>query len=83
MNCDEELLVEWLIKHSDMHDAPSMTQDTDLFTTGILDSLTLVGLIAHVEFLRGAEIAPAMLTATNFRTIRQIIFLFFNIAGRS
>jgi len=46
--------------------------DTDLFETGLLDSLTFVELLVHVEETMGVTVALDQLEPQNFRSIRHI-----------
>ncbi len=47
--------------------------DTELFSTGMLDSVSMVGLIAFVEDQTGAHVQPGDVTLDNFDTIDAIL----------
>ncbi|RCW88775.1 acyl carrier protein [Paracoccus lutimaris] len=47
--------------------------DTELFSTGMLDSVSMVGLIAFIEDKGGAHVQPADVTLDNFDTIDAIL----------
>lgn len=46
---------------------------TELFSTGMLDSVSMVGLIAFVEEQAGAHVQPGDVTLDNFDTIDAIL----------
>lgn len=48
------------------------SEDTDLFGTGLLDSLTFVELLVHVEEQMGVTVSLEQLEPDNFRSIKQI-----------
>ena len=47
--------------------------DTELFSSGLLDSVSMVGLITFIEERSGATIQPADVTLENFDTIDRIV----------
>ena len=47
--------------------------ETELFSTGMLDSVSMVGLIAFVEGQTGAHVQPGDVTLDNFDTIDAIL----------
>lgn len=47
--------------------------DTELFSTGMLDSVAMVGLIAFVEDKAGARVQPGDVTLENFDTVDAIL----------
>ena len=47
--------------------------DTELFSTGMLDSVSMVGLIAFVEDNAGVHVQPGDVTLDNFDTIDAIL----------
>ena len=48
------------------------SEDTNLFETGLLDSLTFVELLVQVEEQLGVTVSLEQLEPDNFRSIRQI-----------
>ena len=48
------------------------SEDTDLFETGLLDSLTFVELLVRVEEQMGVTVTLENLEPDNFRSIRRI-----------
>ena len=59
-----------LFAHALNVDVPSA--ETDLFDTGVLDSLAFVELLLHLEREFGIKIAVDDLEVDNFRSLRQI-----------
>jgi len=47
--------------------------DTELFSTGMLDSVAMVGLIAFVEDKAGVRVQPGDVTLENFDTVDAIL----------
>ena len=47
--------------------------DTELFSSGMLDSVSMVGLISFVEDKAGVHIQPGDVTLDNFDTIDSIL----------
>lgn len=45
------------------------SENTDLFSDGLLDSLAFIDLLMHLEREFGIEVAPDELDLDNFRTI--------------
>lgn len=50
-----------------------ISPDTELFSSGLLDSVSMVGLITFIEERSGATIPPADVTLENFDTIARIV----------
>jgi acyl carrier protein len=46
--------------------------ETELFSTGLLDSVAMMNIIAFVEEKAGIEVRPADVTLENFDTPRRI-----------
>ena len=53
-------------------DAVGLVPDADLLAAGLLNSLTLMHLVMHLEEAYGIEVTPGEFDARNFRTIRAI-----------
>ena len=51
----------------------SVAGDTELFSSGMLDSVSMVGLISFVEDKAGVHIQPGDVTLDNFDTIDSIL----------
>lgn len=47
--------------------------DTELFSTGMLDSVAMVGLISFVEQHAGVRVQPGDVTLENFDTVDAIL----------
>lgn len=71
MQITAEMLVEFL-KDGMNIDQP-VAPDTELFSTGLLDSVELVSLIAFVEQNAMINVRPAEVTLDNFDTVARII----------
>lgn len=52
-----------------------LSADYDLLASGLLNSLTLMHLIMHLEEAFGIEVTPDEFDAQNFRSIRAIQIL--------
>lgn len=46
--------------------------DTELFSTGLLDSIAMMNLIAFIEERARIEVRPADVTLENFDTVQRI-----------
>lgn len=46
--------------------------DTELFSTGLLDSIAMMNLIAFIEERARIEVRPADVTLDNFDTVQRI-----------
>ena len=53
-------------------DAGSLDAGVDLLASGLLNSLTLMHLVLHLEEAFDIEVTPAEFDARNFRSIRAI-----------
>jgi acyl carrier protein len=47
--------------------------ETELFSSGLLDSVAMVNLIAHIEDAARIEVRPSDVTLDNFDTIARIL----------
>ncbi|SIQ49428.1 acyl carrier protein [Paracoccus thiocyanatus] len=64
-----------LIRHirSELNIDTPLDGDTELFSTGMLDSVAMVGLIAFVEDKAGVRVQPGDVTLENFDTVDAIL----------
>jgi acyl carrier protein len=56
---------------------PRVTQETPLFADGLLDSLSILHLIARVEELTGVPVPDHLVVMRNFQTVDAITAAFF------
>ena len=49
-----------------------LTESTELIRGGILDSIGILDLVAHLEEVYGIEVAPAEVDEVNFGTLAKI-----------
>lgn len=71
MTTDPETIatdLEQFIRSRALGGAP-VTRDTDLLATGLLDSMLVIDLIAHVEQAHGVRIDDGEITPEHFRSI--------------
>ena len=54
-------------------DGYEVAMDEDLVLTGLIDSLGVMALVAHLEKLRAAAIPAQDVTLENFRTINDMV----------
>ena len=47
--------------------------DTELFSSGMLDSVSMIGLIAFIEQKSGSQVPPGDVTLDNFDSIDSIL----------
>jgi len=73
-----ETLVEFLTTELAIEEA-ELTEHTQLFSSGMIDSFALVTLIAFIESQCGIEITPADVTLENLDTIAGVLAM----AGRA
>ena len=66
------LVKDWVRSHSRAPEARTATigDDTDLLTTGLLDSLGFVELLAHVEQATGREVDLSDADPSEFTTVQ-------------
>ncbi|CAM3011825.1 Phosphopantetheine attachment site [Paracoccus aminovorans] len=71
MSLSKDALISYIQRELNI-DQP-IDGETELFSTGMLDSVSMVGLIAFVEDKTGSHIQPADVTLDNFDTIDAIM----------
>ncbi|KGJ06227.1 Phosphopantetheine attachment site [Paracoccus halophilus] len=71
MSLDRDNLVRYIQMELNI-DEP-INGDTELFSTGMLDSVSMVGLISFIETKGGLHIQPGDVTLDNFDTIDAIL----------
>ncbi|MBR5116914.1 MAG: hypothetical protein IK096_07585 [Lachnospiraceae bacterium] len=65
----------------EINEYEDFTDDTDLFESGVLDSLTLVMLITNIEEKMNVFIPEEVVTLENFATVNRITELVSGIKG--
>ena len=69
----EQKLIEF-IRHEFLTDPDTViTPDSKLISSGLIDSFSLVSLLAYIEKEFGKKIPPPKVTAQSCDTVRQII----------
>lgn len=58
---------------NDLFAAEGLTPESTLFSSGLLDSVAMVSLIAFVEEATGADVRPSDVTLDNFDTVSRIV----------
>lgn len=53
--------------------ADDLGPDTELFSSGLLDSVAMMNIIAFIEDRAGIDIRPADVTLDNFDTVQRIV----------
>jgi acyl carrier protein len=71
MNLNEKDLVSYIRRELGINEP--IDGQTELFSTGMLDSVSMVGLISFVEEQTGAHVQPGDVTLENFDTINAIL----------
>lgn len=71
MTLSQDMLIDYLRNSLNMDDP--IAGDTELFSTGMMDSVGMVGLIAFVEENTGLRVQPNDVTLDNFDTIDAIL----------
>ena len=71
MSLSQEQLVSHL--RDDLNIDEPIDGETELFSSGLLDSVSMVGLITFIEEKTGATIQPADVTLENFDTVERIL----------
>lgn len=66
----KKILIDLL---TDLNPFDEFDEETDLFEEGLLDSLTLVGMITEFEEITGVIVPEEMVTIENFTSINSII----------
>ena len=59
----------------ELHPYEQIDEDAELIESGILDSLSILGLITELEDEFGIEIADDSVTVKNFKTVLEIVRL--------
>lgn len=69
----EQNLIDFLKESLQLEE--QIDADTELFSTGLLDSVAMMNMIAFVEETARTEIHPADVTLENFDTVGRIVQL--------
>ncbi|MTH35108.1 acyl carrier protein [Paracoccus limosus] len=70
MSLNVEDLIGYL--KNDLNIEEALDGDTELFSSGLLDSVSMVSLITFIEERTGATIQPGDVTLDNFDTVERI-----------
>ena len=70
MSLNAEDLIGYL--KNDLNIDEPVDAETELFSSGLLDSVSMVGLITFIEERTGATIQPGDVTLDNFDTVERI-----------
>lgn len=71
MNLTEEDIVSHLRDEQNIEEP--IAGGTELFSSGLLDSVSMIGLIGFIEASTGTVIPPADVTLENFDTVDRIL----------
>ena len=70
MSLTADTLIAFLKDQLNVEDA--IEAETELFSTGLLDSVAMLNVIAHVEETARIEVRPGDVTLDNFDTVARI-----------
>lgn len=71
MSLTAETLIAFLKDQLNVEDA--IEAETELFSTGLLDSVAMLNVITHVEERARIEVRPGDVTLDNFDTVARIV----------
>jgi acyl carrier protein len=71
MRLTTDSLREFLITELGLED--DITSETELFSTGLLDSVAMMNIIGFIEEKSGIDVRPADVTLENFDTMQRIV----------
>ena len=66
----EEMIVRFLAREIQSKGEDPVDRDENLFTSGVVDSVGIMRLIAHLESSLAVKIPPQDLVPQNFRTVQ-------------
>jgi len=72
MSLTKEILVEYMVRHLGLRQE-ELSNDALLFSTGLLDSLSLLDLIAFIEKHAKIRISAAEINLDNLDSIERIL----------
>lgn len=72
MALTKQELLEYLSNHA-RDDLSEVTEDTELFSSGLIDSFAMVDLLLFLEKQTGAKLGPEDIDLDNLDTIGRII----------
>lgn len=71
MKLTRDMLITYIRDEMNIDDP--LSGDTELFSSGLMDSVGMVGLIAFVEENGGMHVQPSDVTLENFDTVDAIV----------
>ena len=71
MSLTAQTLIAFLKEQLNIEDV--IGAETELFSTGLLDSVAMLNLITHVEEQSRIEVRPGDVTLDNFDTVARIV----------
>ncbi len=71
----EEKLIAFIRKEFITDDSVEITPDTSLISSGLIDSFSIVSLLAFIDRAFGKKLPPALITADSFDSVRRIVDL--------
>ncbi|SEN81161.1 Acyl carrier protein [Gemmobacter aquatilis] len=71
MTLTADTLIAYL--RNDLNLEDDIAPETELFSSGLLDSVAMMTIIAFVEEQAGIEVRPADVTLENFDTVQAIV----------
>lgn len=71
MSVTQENLIQYI--HDDLGVGELSDANTELFTEGLLDSVSMVNLIAYIEEKAKIIVQPSDVTLENFNTVARIV----------
>lgn len=71
MNVTQDNLIRYM--HDDLGIQESIEPDTELFSDGLLDSVSMVNLIAYIEEHARVTVQPSDVTLENFDSVTRIM----------
>jgi acyl carrier protein len=70
-----EKILRWVVEKNEDEDTSLINEDTDLFTSGYIDSMGFVGLMMYIEELSGNSFDASDINPDDIKTIKHIVEL--------